>query len=114
MRVRTRRLRSLLRGIVVSPLGAPRATPQQHARDCTKDSRYRSGSLPPFASPSIPAGAESREVRRGSPPEVRMRNPGNGVKAGRRVESGEWRVESGEWGVGSGLAGASDQTHAVN
>src|SRR5438552_14514454 len=33
-----------------------------------KDRRNRSGSLPPFASQRTPAGAESKEVGRGSPP----------------------------------------------
>src|SRR4030095_9152202 len=49
MRARTRRFRSFSRGIVGSPLNAPRVTPQQR-RDDAKDRRIESGSVPPFAS----------------------------------------------------------------
>src|SRR5512146_1545949 len=47
MRVRTRRLRSLLRGIVVSPLATPRATPQQRAA-VTQGVRHHPGVCPPL------------------------------------------------------------------
>src|SRR5678815_662701 len=49
MRARTRRFRSFSRGIVSSPLNAPRLTPQQR-RDDAKDRCTESGSVPPFAS----------------------------------------------------------------
>ena len=48
MRARTRRLRSLLRGIVMSPLGAPRATPQQRAMVTQRTDDTDPGVCPPL------------------------------------------------------------------
>ncbi len=64
----------------MSPLGTPRLAPQQCAVMDAKDRRYESGSVPPFASHSTPAGAESREVGRGSPPVTTMRPTDDSVK----------------------------------
>src|SRR5204862_3974057 len=55
----------------------PSSAPMMNA----KDRRYGSGSVPPFASHSIPAGAESREVGRGRAPLSRWPVP-DGTSSG--------------------------------
>src|SRR5688500_11738438 len=54
----------------VSP-GYTTGNPPAARHGDAKDRRYSSGSVPPFASDSTPAGAESLEVRRGLSPTER-------------------------------------------
>src|ERR1700704_4134154 len=48
MRARTRRLRSLLTGIVISPLDAPRRSPQQRAMVTQRTDETNPGVCPPL------------------------------------------------------------------
>src|SRR5438105_8795906 len=48
MRARTRRLRSLLRGIVTSPLGTPRCSPQQRSMMTQRTDETNPGVCPPL------------------------------------------------------------------
>src|SRR4029450_9807586 len=78
------RLRSLLRGIVTSPLHTPQAhSPAARSWRRKASRRCESGSMPPFASQRVLAGAGPEEVWRGSTPGSACAEDPFAVKRGR-------------------------------